>query len=170
MINDEEYTNRVLARCSNEFHGELVDFESFCNLLEQFIEIGNELDKIKKSLFYGKPYHEKIDYTVAKGSQHGNNMTHAILGVATEAVELCEQMLKGFRTPWEVDLTNLQEEFGDLNWYRTLGLSVLKQTHVENITQNDCKLEKRYGPAFTQDAALNRNLDAERDVLEGRDD
>jgi NTP pyrophosphatase (non-canonical NTP hydrolase) len=177
MIIDEQFTQHVLARASTEWHGDKVDFNDFTEALKEFIEAGNRLDRIKKALFYGRDFAWEADGVVLPtetptvgGSPNGNAMTHAILGVATEGVELCEALLKGLTDPTHVDKINLAEEFGDVAWYRALGLSVLDETHIENINRIDKKLEARFGPVdvgFSADRANNRDLDTERKVLEG---
>jgi len=42
---------------------------------------------------------------------------HAVLGAATESVELLEALEFNGK---EMDLVNLGEEFGDLNWYQAI--------------------------------------------------
>lgn len=177
ILTDEEYTRRVLARCSTEFHGNKVDGDDFKEALKEFIEAGQRLDRIKKALFYGRDFSwdgeglvQEVDRPIAEAVRNGAVLVHAILGIATESVELCEAALVSFDSPNGYDIVNLQEEFGDANWYRTLALSVLGQTHEENIIQNDNKLEKRFGPVFSEQAANERDLDAERAVLEGKSD
>jgi NTP pyrophosphatase (non-canonical NTP hydrolase) len=177
MLTDHDYTMNVLARRSTQWHGDKMDFSDLRDVLAEFIEVGNRLDRAKKTLFYGRAFSwgENADNfpigtpTPAVGLQE-TDIIHAILGAATEGVELVEALHKFFfDSPGDegFDHVNLQEEFGDLAWYRALGLFALNQTHQQNIEQNDAKLEKRFGPAFTQEAANNRDLAGEREVLEG---
>ena len=177
MLTDHDYTMNVLARRSTQWHGDKMDTDDLKSALAEFIEAGNRLDRVKKTLFYGRDFRWDADQenlpvhtpTPAVGLQ-GTDIIHAILGAATEGVELVEALYKFFiDSPGDAgfDHVNLQEEFGDLAWYRALGLFALNQTHQQNIEQNDAKLEKRFGPAFTQEAANNRDLAGEREVLEG---
>lgn len=172
-ITTSRYAENVLARCSTDFHGHLIDAEDFEDVLTNFIEWGHRLDRIKKALFYGKPFQFELNTDnlpvitpMEPGDPCGNQMTHAILGIASESVELCEALLAGFNNPTSVDEVNLREEFGDVRWYYTLGLDAIGSNDEECRTINDNKLEKRYGPAFSSDRANSRDLDAERKELE----
>lgn len=95
-----------------------------------------------------------------------HDLTHAILGLVTEAGELADQLKRRHAYGKEVDRVNLVEEAGDLLWYlaliaRALGtdLETIGRTNVE-------KLRARYPGMFTAEAALNRDLEAERKALE----
>lgn len=167
-MDHEEYTRNVLTRCSQEWHYRLVDREVLIFILQDAIRQLRYLDEIKKALFYGKSNRQPAITPINGGTDYKTrNLVHAIIGVATEAGELLETLLDKVANGTEFDEVNLQEEFGDLNWYRTLGLNMVSQSHDENIKQNDRKLEARYGPAFNAERANNRNLDNERTTLEG---
>lgn len=169
-----EYQRHVAARASTSFHGEMIERSDFYDALAFFISAGNRLDRVKKSLMYGRPYEE--DYEPGNGikeqpTEQEQIIIHAILGFATEGVELVEALMKFFFEGEKFDFINLQEEFGDGEWYRALGLTALGQTNAENLDQNDRKLEKRYGPVadgFTYKAANERDLTGERSILEGK--
>lgn len=177
MLNDEEYTKRVLARASHRWYADKLDIEDFFEVLDEFIDAGNRLDRVKKALMYGRDYTyladgrvHKVDEATPIIPERDQRICHAILGIATEGVELVEAMRDYFQKDKPFDDVNLQEEAGDVAWYRAFLLSELNQTHIENIEQNDCKLERRYGKTFTENAANVRNLEAERKALEGRDE
>jgi NTP pyrophosphatase (non-canonical NTP hydrolase) len=174
-MNDEQYTQHVMARASTQWHGEKVDFDDLKEVLKDFIEHGQRLDRIKKSLMYGREFEWEEDVVQVVETEtppipeHEQGIAHAILGCATEGVELVEALNDYLFNNKEFDLVNLQEEFGDVQWYRALGLQHVNQTHVENITQNDAKLEKRFGPVdvgFSYKAVNERDLESERKVLE----
>jgi NTP pyrophosphatase (non-canonical NTP hydrolase) len=63
-------------------------------------------------------------------------------------------------------MTNVKEEIGDLMWY--IGVFCKKNNlNLEEIMETNIKkLAARYPDKFTQKAAINRNLDAERAILE----
>jgi NTP pyrophosphatase (non-canonical NTP hydrolase) len=167
-MDDATYTQRVLARASHRWYNEKLDIEDFFLLMDEFIEVGNRLDKAKKALMYGRDFDDfPVDEATPMIPERDQRICHAILGVATEGVELVEAMSAYFQRGERFDTVNLQEECGDLAWYRAFLLNELGQTHVENIIQNDAKLEKRFGSTFSEDAANNRDLDAERNTLEG---
>lgn len=181
------YQQRVLARASHCWYNEKLDIEDLQEALKEFIESGNRLDRVKKALMYGRDFQYiegqeniPVQAPCPIPNERDQRLIHAMLGVATEGVEMMEAVQRFFfgDTDYEgvkcvdsvpFDEVNLQEEFGDTEWYRAFGLSELNQTHEENIRQNDDKLEKRYGSTFTEEAANNRNLNTERKVLEGDD-
>jgi hypothetical protein len=179
-MNDEQYTRNVMARASTQWHGEKIDFEDLREALQEFIVAGNRLDRVKKALMYGRDFQYEKGHTgmpivtpTPPIPEHEQGIAHAILGAATEGVELVEALYGYLFDNKEFDIINLQEEFGDLAWYRALGLQHVNQTHVENLIQNDAKLEKRFGPVdvgFTYKAVNERDLEGERAVLEGKDD
>lgn len=179
MLTDEQYTQHVLARASTQWHGEKLDFDDLKDVLSSFIKVGNRLDLVKKALMYGREIVDGTDpffilpvETVTPPIPETDQaIAHAILGIATEGVELVEAFYAYLFQGKPLDHINLQEEAGDVQWYRALLLHALNQTHVENITQNDAKLEKRFGPVsvgFTCKAANERNLVGEREVLQGK--
>lgn len=166
-----------------------VNREFLENILRMHIATGNILDQVKKHAFYNREYDDmKIDgnlFAVIRAMESLQSMTHdeiadneeqliinprifhAIMGTATEAVELLEALDFDGN---EMDLVNLGEEFGDLNWYQAIfcDASGIEWEHILKV--NADKLHKannaRYKEGFTDDAANNRNLDAERDILD----
>jgi NTP pyrophosphatase (non-canonical NTP hydrolase) len=95
-------------------------------------------------------------------------LIHAFLGLASETGELADALKKHIIYGKALDEINLLEEAGDLEWYAALMLTAIKKTMEECMEKNIAKLKARYGDKFTQAAALNRDLDAERRALEGR--
>lgn len=98
-------------------------------------------------------------------------LLHAAMGLATEAGEIVDALKKHIYYGKELDLVNLEEELGDLSWYMAVMIDAMSQlgqtTSFERIwSLNISKLEKRYGDEFSEEAAINRDLDAERKVLE----
>jgi NTP pyrophosphatase (non-canonical NTP hydrolase) len=96
---------------------------------------------------------------------------HASLGISTEAGELLDAYKKHIFYNKPLDLVNIEEELGDLCWYISLMIDVLRgsghQTSWGQIWEKNIeKLKKRYGDKFNQEGALNRDLQAEREILE----
>lgn len=173
------YQERVLGRASHRWHNERIPLSMLAIILREFIKWGNELDAVKKSLMYDRPFMGELAglasvdaETMPRPSEQNQRLIHAMLGVATEGVEMMEAVQEFFFGTGEpgFDLINLQEEFGDIEWYRALGLDALGQTDEQNREQNDAKLEKRYGSTFSEAKANNVDPAQERRVLEGRDD
>jgi NTP pyrophosphatase (non-canonical NTP hydrolase) len=93
-------------------------------------------------------------------------LLHASLGFATESGEFIDALKKYIFYGKPLDLINLKEETGDLGWYMSLAIDVLKTTLDEVMTVNIDKLKARYPEKFTNENAINRNLDVERKILE----
>lgn len=168
------YQERVLARASHRWHHDKIDSDDLEQVLNEFIEVGNRLDRVKKALMYGRDYAYVPDETVllvehpcSIPSEQAQRLIHAMLGMATEGVEMIELVHAFFVNSVSLDIVAMQEEFGDAEWYRALFLDAVGQSHEANLMQNDAKLELRFGKTFTEDAANNRDLDAERRALEG---
>lgn len=98
-----------------------------------------------------------------------SRLIHYVLGVGTESGELQDAVKKWVAYGKEVDRTNVKEEIGDLMWYLSRMCDLFGFTFEEIMDINIKKLQTRYPHKFTQDAALNRDLDKERKVLEGND-
>jgi NTP pyrophosphatase (non-canonical NTP hydrolase) len=94
-------------------------------------------------------------------------LIHAFLGLSSEVGELADALKKHIIYGKALDEINVLEEIGDLSWYNALALTAVKKTMEECLQTNINKLRARYGEKFTQAAALERNLDKERKVLEG---
>ena len=96
-------------------------------------------------------------------------LVHAMIGMVTEAGEFQDMMKKHLMYGKEIDRTNLVEELGDIMWYVGLACSELGVSLDEVMAINNAKLAARYGDVFTE-AALNRDLETERKILEGKDE
>ncbi len=67
----------------------------------------------------------------------------------------------------EQGVVNVGEEIADIMWYIS-NLCRIKGIDLEEMMQRNIdKLKARYPEKFNQDKALNRNLDVERNILEG---
>lgn len=95
-----------------------------------------------------------------------HNIEHAIDGIVTEAGELQDAMKKAKYYGKELDLTNLKEEGGDILWYLALLFNELGTTFEDEMQRNNEKLRARFPEKFTQEHALTRDLDKEREILE----
>lgn len=93
-------------------------------------------------------------------------LIHAAFGMQTEAAEFTDALKKSIFYGKPLDITNLKEELGDLLWYMAIACNVLETTLEAEQARVISKLKARYPDKFTSDAALNRNLDVERSILE----
>ena len=97
------------------------------------------------------------------------DLIHGLLGKMTEALELAPVLLQ-LLTHGSYDPVNLVEELGDDEFYTDLVRQAIDRDRHHVITTNVNKLVDRYdGLTFDPEKALNRNLDSERQVLEGSD-
>lgn len=93
-------------------------------------------------------------------------LIHAVLGMASEVGEIADALKKHIIYKTTLDEINIVEEIGDLAWYQALGLTAVKRTLQEALDKNNAKLKVRFGDKFREDAAVNRDLAAERKALE----
>lgn len=153
-------------------------------------EIENlSLDKLKKFVFYGKVMTDRPDIL------HPENLTltdvvptprlatlesdlpelirmvryiHGLLGEITEIEEKLEALTTflalGDLTSF--DRVNALEESGDGMWYQALQVDALGGSLSGVADKNIAKLAKRYPEKFTDHHAQNRDLPAEREILE----
>lgn len=96
---------------------------------------------------------------------------HALLGYCTEAGEISGALSRSIINRTAIDRVNVDEEFADGDWYKAVWFDVTQQTHGETLRRVSDKLVTRYGDKpYSDAAALNRNLPAEREQLERRPD
>lgn len=93
-------------------------------------------------------------------------LLHAAMGKVTEAGEFIDVLKKYIMYGKPIDKVNLKEEIGDEFWYDGIACDVLNTDFDTEQQRNIAKLKTRYPDKFTPDAAMNRNLEIERQVLE----
>jgi len=182
----EEYCFCANDTLSNNFYTDKVSFSEFHLVLTNFIKAANDLDKIKKALFYGKAHDLKdlkwwgvdiSDTPLGDGTikQWGEDykvqpqLIHSILGIAGESGELVELLLEGLYSD-EFDTVNLFEELGDIFWFLHIPYKLAEDPDLNKyqntLRANLVKLDKRYKKKFSNEQAINRDLDQERKILE----
>jgi len=179
-----DYVDEAHVTLSNEFHGNLVSRRYFSHALNDAIDAINRLDKVKKSLFYGRDNNIKpTEGTQGCGDLPGliaglpgidgnptleeaSNLIHGVIGVVTEGGELLE-LLRDTINGKPLDKTNLQEEVGDAKWYMAILARVGGFLWGSDERLNIAKLRKRFVDKFAAYDANNRDLTAERAILEG---
>ncbi len=97
------------------------------------------------------------------------DIQHALMGLFSEGGELADAVKRHIFYGTNLDATNLKEESGDLLWYIQLLIKAMNWSMEEVMDVNMAKLAKRYGDKFefTEHAAVHRDLEGERAVLEG---
>lgn len=96
------------------------------------------------------------------------HLLHGALGIVTEAAEIADAIKKAIFYGKPLDLINIQEEIGDCFWYLAVLARETGAPFEDIMAQNIAKLRARYPDKFTEEAALNRDLDAERLTLEAK--
>ena len=95
------------------------------------------------------------------------DLLHCAIGASTETGELLDAFKKNIYYGKELDLINIGEEIADVMWYLS-NLARLCNLDFEVLLQNNInKLKVRYPEKFTNELAMNRNLDAELESLKG---
>jgi len=95
-------------------------------------------------------------------------LLHAALGVFTEAGEALEALRTQYETG-ALDVVNVGEELaGDVSWYQAIGIDAAGLDLDNERAKNIAKLKLRYPNKFDAEAAVNRDVAAERAVLEGQ--
>ncbi len=170
-----DYIAQAHVTASDKFYGERVPFEHMKQVLSEAIEVLQKLDKIKKALFYGRElvgversddHCNALPVWVGGTDAQGAAIIHGIIGAATEAGELLEALYASAIDGKPFDRVNMGEEVGDVFWYFALLAKACNFTFDESQRVNIAKLRMRYGEKFSEFDANNRNLTAERSILE----
>ncbi len=113
---------------------------------------------------------ESIDFETIKtrlSDERTIRALHAAIGLVTEAGELLDAFKKHIFYGRILDWINIGEETGDLFWYLAILADVMGEENFYRLMSiNITKLHARYGDKFSDHAALNRNLNVERTILE----
>jgi NTP pyrophosphatase (non-canonical NTP hydrolase) len=174
-----DYIAEANVTASNNYHGDKVPLSYLVGVLHNAITALQQLDKIKKALFYGRdPGIPEHLHSVGLGCQvapglidaqdphKGEFLLHSIVGTATEAGELLELLHKALVGTEKFDEINFIEEIGDGFWYAAIGLGIIGSNFGEVQYRNIAKLRHRFPQKFTEYDANNRDLFGERAILE----
>jgi NTP pyrophosphatase (non-canonical NTP hydrolase) len=163
------------------------DYDCLVAIMKTFVAAGNMLDDFKKNIFYGKPidqykwdaFHEMVIDESANINKSVDSiisnkapvnvdprLLHALIGIATESTELIEAILTSFAYNEPIDNVNVREEMFDLLWYILIGHDAMDYDVESTLNMGFEKLRKRYPEKFTVENAINRDLAAEREILE----
>ena len=93
-------------------------------------------------------------------------LIHAAFGMQTESAEFSDALKKSLFYGKPLDTTNLKEELGDLLWYIALAMDELDTNFETETNRVISKLKLRYPDKFSEHLAENRDLVAERKLLE----
>lgn len=90
------------------------------------------------------------------------DLIHSVLGIAGEAGELVDAIKKNAIYNKELDIANVIEELGDLEFYMEQLRQRLGITREETIQGNLDKLNKRYSAGSYSDAQAQARADKEQ--------
>ena len=86
------------------------------------------------------------------------------MGIMTEGGEGIEALAQHISKGTDLDLVNIGEENGDVDWYQALIADECGTDFEKNI-KNIKKLALRHGDKFSDAKVMNRDLEAEREIL-----
>lgn len=110
-------------------------------------------------------YRKAAARTLPHLSSEEQDIQHMLFGMMTELGELVDSYKKHYAYGKKLDMVNVMEEMGDIMWYWA-GLCTITGINPEYaLTVNIQKLKARYPEKFTEDSALNRDLEKERKIL-----
>lgn len=148
----------------------------FTHLREDLLEV----DAIKKFLFYGKEnvrfgLHRLEDEELPQkltdlsdADRKFLRLLHAVLGVMSECEEWIDPILAGMQASNAIDHLNGVEEFGDVQWYVAIGSDALQVKLEEVLRANIAKLARRYPEKFKEAHAISRDLESEKQAMQGQ--
>lgn len=85
-----------------------------------------------------------------------SHLVHMVLGIAGEAGELLDAIKKHAIYGKPLDLANVIEELGDLEFYMEGLRQGVNVTRYETLQHNIKKLTERYGARYSNEAAIAR--------------
>lgn len=163
-------------------------------LLSTIALAASALDRVKKAAFYGKELSEsdlqedlaklrmlthgtrhmvcptdptaRVPYPIGYSEVDSSRKFHALLGMITETGEIASELAAAITDSRLLDIVNILEEIGDGHWYEGAFLDAANRGFLESLTIVHAKLQKRYGTQYNDAGALNRDVAAERVVME----
>jgi len=186
MLDHKQYVQDAI-RTESRVEYVAVNHGIFAGAISATVAASETLDVLKKTMFYGKELDGSVllshalDLQVAastiivslrKGMPPDAlpvdpRVLHAVIGKCTEAGELLAAVDNSMGSEEGLDIVNVKEELGDDMWYGAILCDALGLDLEEICNINIAKLMARYPDKFTQEEAINRDLDGERKVLEG---
>lgn len=108
--------------------------------------------------FLGMPVYQQIKVL---------RLLHGVLGLASEAGELADQLKRHIFYGKPLDLVNVMEEAGDNAWYLPLIADACGLDFGHMLRANLNKLQQRHGDTYNASSADNRNTALEQLIVGG---
>lgn len=185
----------LALRTESQVSGLKLDKHNIVVILKAVVAITEILDAVKKAAFYNKTtkvesqlvdrineiynlIHLLDNELVGKSpkdvivdeqetlAEVDPRVFHGIIGIITEAGELAEALRKVLEGETKLDAVNVQEEMSDIAWYKAILHDALNLDWGQGLRNVINKLRIRYPEKYSDQAAAERNLDAERAALE----
>lgn len=151
------------------YYGKEINQEKFVQQLRDLSEFAMEMRAMNRANDIIAPIMFPIDPTHTKDLR----VLHGALGMFTEAAEMAKAVrdfavaeVTGPNSVPEFDVVNFCEEMGDSDWYKAILHDALGISEEQIRATVIAKLQKRYPGKFTTEAAINRDVVAERVILE----
>lgn len=95
-------------------------------------------------------------------------LMHATNGLTTEAGELLDMLKKHINYDKDFDKVDAIEELGDIFRCIAIACDALQVSfdQINEMEKNIAKLKARYGDKFSNENAINRDLEKERKILD----
>jgi len=93
-------------------------------------------------------------------------LLHSSMGLCTEAGEFMDILKKYIYYGKQLDVANMLEEIGDHLWYVAIAIDEMRTTFSDVMQLNNDKLKLRYKGGFSDNDALNRDLESEKELLD----
>lgn len=173
LLNTAENTAEILNLAKRTiFYGKPMEHDKLRELAESLAGYGRLIYELSDQL---QLHNDSANYNGLpdnardiKPENVNLRLLHSAMGIFTEAgeaIELVRLQLEG--KPF--DTVGWGEEIGDLSWYEALGCDAAGVDRDQILQANIRKLEKRNrGQTFSAEGTLNRDLEAERAILEGK--
>lgn len=168
----QDLANRTAAPITEAVVERFREYETdVMALLRSLRSYGERINSHKRYIYYGKrspDMAEPVSHTltiplpVTPAVIRRVDALHAVIGIATELAELVECLSRP-----DFDDVNFAEELGDLLWYVARGVSADGKSLANVGWKNIAKLQARYPDRYSDQNAIERNLEAERKTLEG---
>jgi NTP pyrophosphatase (non-canonical NTP hydrolase) len=164
------YQTQFDRTCADVFYPENVNPLFLGILLAGRSQTAALIDACKRGLFYNKTdrlgeYKNQAANPLDLPYMEAPDLIHAVLGMESEVTEVSEVIFDDNLDP-DQKRAKIIDECGDVLWYMALLFRNFDIQFDEVYAANIAKLAKRYPDKFTTDAAVNRDLEGESNVLQ----